>query len=336
MAETTFEEWKAINAPFAPLYSAIEMRTDPEKPLLLAHYTSVAVVEQILRHDEVWFANPLYMNDLEEMQAGLLVGTQLFPEFAKAAGGSDARAQILQEQYTYFFQRMTAQHVLDTYVFCLSEHSPDDSDGKLSMWREYGSKGNGAALVFNTARINYLPHSPLIVAKVAYKTRQERLDAIRQTLTGWASTTQASKLPDDRLYIASHVALTLLTSLALTTKHKGFQEEAEWRVVYLAERDSVNYFKSCKSYFVGPRGVEPKLKLKFGVSYHANGPGAPEGPPPPPVSAGNLADIVEFILLGPTTSSPLAQAAFQRMLEGVKPELVGKVLASSIPLRPSS
>lgn len=336
MADATFDEWKAIIAPFDPLYSAIELRTGPEKPLLLAHYTSVSVVEQILRNDEVWFANPLYMNDLEEMRAGLLMGTELFPEVAKVAGGSEARAQILRQQYRYFLQRMTAQHVLDTYVFCLSEHSRDDHDGKLSMWREYGSKGNGAALVFNTARINYLTHSPLLVAKVAYKTRQERLDAIRQTLAGWAATTQASSLPDDRLYIASHVALTLLTLLALTTKHRGFQEEAEWRVVYLAERDSVNYFKTCKSYFVGPRGVEPKLKLKFGVTYQANASGAPGGPPPPPISAGKLADILEFILLGPTTSSPLAQAAFQRMLEGVKPELVGKVFASSIPLRPSS
>jgi len=40
-------------------------------------------------------------------------------------------------------------------VFCLCEHTPGDTDGKLSMWREYGSKGNGAALVFNTARISY-------------------------------------------------------------------------------------------------------------------------------------------------------------------------------------
>jgi hypothetical protein len=190
--------------------------------------------------------------------------------------------------------------------------------------------------VFNTGRLNYQPHSPLIVAKVAYKTRQERLDSIRQTLKAWAATTKAGKLPDDRLYLASHAALSLLTSLALTTKHKGFEEEAEWRVVYLAERDSTNFFKSCRSYFVGPRGVEPKLKLKFGMSYAAAGPLAPGAAPPPPVSAGKLVDILEFILLGPTTSSPLAKAAFQRMLEGIKPELVDKVSTSSIPLRPSS
>jgi len=92
---------------------------------------------------------------------------------------------------------------------------------------------------------------------------------IRQGLKDWAEITAASKLPDNRLYIAAHAALSFMTSLALTTKHKGFEEEAEWRVVYMTERDPLNYFKACKSYYVGPRGVEPKLKLKFGVEYNA-------------------------------------------------------------------
>lgn len=49
-----------ILEPYDSLYSAIETKTSPEKPLLPAHYTSVQVVEQILRNDEIWFGNPLY------------------------------------------------------------------------------------------------------------------------------------------------------------------------------------------------------------------------------------------------------------------------------------
>ena len=36
------------------------------KPLL-AHYTSISNLEKILKDDEIWLSNPLFMNDLEEV-----------------------------------------------------------------------------------------------------------------------------------------------------------------------------------------------------------------------------------------------------------------------------
>ena len=66
MAEPTTEEVTEITKVFNGLYINFRIKTDPQEPLLLAHYTSVQVVEQILKHEELWFSNPLYMNDLEE------------------------------------------------------------------------------------------------------------------------------------------------------------------------------------------------------------------------------------------------------------------------------
>ena len=37
------------------------------KPLL-AHYTTIGTFEQIVKRDEIWFSNPLYMNDIEEVR----------------------------------------------------------------------------------------------------------------------------------------------------------------------------------------------------------------------------------------------------------------------------
>ena len=39
---------------------------------LLAHYTSLSVLEKILKTDELWLSNPLFMNDLEEVRFGAL------------------------------------------------------------------------------------------------------------------------------------------------------------------------------------------------------------------------------------------------------------------------
>jgi hypothetical protein len=321
-----------ILALYQVLYSSIETKTDRAKPLLLAHYTSVQVIEQILRNDEVWLANPLYMNDLDEMRAGVLLGSQIFPEFARLAGGTPDRATRLIQSYNHYVAHLSTEAALDTYVFCLSEHPQGNTDGHLSMWREYGSKGNGAALVLNTQKINYQPHNPLIIAKVSYKTNDDRERALRANLDNWAKITQAAHLPDDQLYLAAYAAFGFVKSLALATKHTGFDEEKEWRVVYVPERDPFGYLKSCLDYFVGPRGVEPKLKYKFGKIYNPDPPKAGASP----LTSGALTDILEFVLLGPSASSPLAKAAFVRMLErNGKSAFADRVFPSTIPLRPA-
>jgi hypothetical protein len=45
-----------------------------EKKPLLAHYTSIRVLESIMKSEEMWFSNPLFMNDLQEMGFGITKG----------------------------------------------------------------------------------------------------------------------------------------------------------------------------------------------------------------------------------------------------------------------
>lgn len=42
--------------------------SNAERPLRLAHYTSLEVLEKIIQTEEIWFSNPLFMNDYEEVQ----------------------------------------------------------------------------------------------------------------------------------------------------------------------------------------------------------------------------------------------------------------------------
>ena len=48
---------------------------------------------------------------------------------------------------------------------------------------------------------------------------------------------------------------------ALFTKHHGFKEEKEWRIVYHPDNDREKKFSHMLDYHVSSRGVEPKLKL---------------------------------------------------------------------------
>ena len=213
MAEPTKEDVFGIIQQYDGLYSRFQTKTSPDQPLLLAHYTSVETVERILKDEEVWFSNPLYMNDLEEMRAGIGIGSQLFPQYAQLADAEPNRISLLIQTFNHCMAHLAVEAALDTYVFCLCEHDPEkDMDGLLSMWREYGKKGNGAALVFNTQKVNYQPHNPLLIAKVNYTSPKEREEQLKAALGEWARITRAASLPLDRLYLAAYSAFNFVKS----------------------------------------------------------------------------------------------------------------------------
>jgi hypothetical protein len=199
MANPTQAEFIAIWQAFLVLYNRLRIVSSPRNGLL-AHYASVPTVEQILRTNQVWLSNPLYMNDMQEMRAGISLANQKFGAAARIAGGSEARAEILVKAYNSYFSHFDTQTAFDTYIFCLSRQKPDDRDGILSMWREYGSRGNGVAVVFNMEKVHFTPNSPLLVAEVSYDSDSERAAHLDAHLSEWATITQRLNLPDDHLF----------------------------------------------------------------------------------------------------------------------------------------
>jgi hypothetical protein len=298
----------------------------PAKRPLLAHYTSIAVLEAILRNNEVWLSNPLFMNDLEEVRFGIHTGARLFLGSSEIefACRTKQRFDLLKSAFNSYFNTFDSEHVLDTYVFCLSKHEKEDTDGLLSMWRGYGGNGNGAAIVFDTAKIVAREESPLIIAHVHYGTKEERSNWLQQRITEFAEILTKSDIPDDKLSFGSYYFFERLKLFAIFTKHRGFKEENEWRVVYMRDRDRAKVFDKMFSYWVGPCGVEPKLKLKA------------EAIPDLPETDLNLSKIVERVILGPSLSSPLARLTIQKMLDTLgRSELKDRIVSSTIPFRPA-
>jgi hypothetical protein len=310
---------------FQPLFSDIEQSDNFEnQSLLLAHYTSLSTLEAILKNDEVWFSNPLFMNDMEEVRFVVVEGARRFvisQEILDAAG-SDERRKLVKSSFDSHFNKFAEMHVLDTYVFCLSLYDANDIDGRLSMWRGYGSNGNGACLVIDSSKIPRVEESPLIFSKVHYASAQQRMDWIDALISKFCSILKASSIPDDQLSTATYYFFERIKLFALFTKHTGFKEEQEWRVVYMPDRDTSDSLKKMLHYSIGPRGIEPKLKFKVGYISGVTSEGL------------TLSKMIDRIVLGPTTSSPLAKATLLRVLDLIeKPELKERVMSSSIPFR---
>ena len=291
---------------------------------LLAHYTSIDVLEKIMKTDEIWLSNPLFMNDLEEVRFSLQQGARSFlqNEVVSEACGSPERAQLLKHAFSHYYNQFDKEHAFDTYVFCLSEHDPTNTDGLLSMWRGYGGQGNGAALVFNTRFVTEdNPASPLILTRVHYASADKRIEWLNDKLLQWCVILKNASIPDDKIHVAAYLFFHAIKFFALKSKHDGFKEEREWRIIYMPERDPQRIWKEKLKlhYVVGPRGVEPKLILKI--------------EPFDPAQTWKFGDIISNIILGPSLSSWLARRSIERMLEAVgKPEFreKGVCVANSI------
>ncbi|WP_416424483.1 DUF2971 domain-containing protein [Pseudomonas sp. App30] len=307
------------------VWGDLEQDSDfPAQRPLLAHYTSVAVLDMMMGNDEIWFSNPLYMNDLEELRFGMIQGASAFrnsPEL-RAAFTDEGLYESLVRHFDHFFFEFDAKHAFDTYVMCLARHDTENNDGLLSMWRGYGAGGSGVAIVFDTAKINAADNSPLIIGAVRYASTQARLKWIRDKLAEIANLIRGITPSDEEL---SHIAyhwIERLKVFSLFTKHEGFHEEREWRIVYMSERDTESKLKEMHGYAVTPRGVEPKLKFKVRPL---------EGMFDEQLS---LEGIVDRIILGPTTSTAIAANSVKRLLQQKgKPSLAEKIVPSTIPFR---
>lgn len=307
------------------IWDDLEEQNDfPAQRPLLAHYTSLAVLDMMMGNDEIWFSHPLYMNDLEELRFGMIEGANAFRVNSelKSAFQDDQMYLKLMDYFNNLFIDFDTNHVLDTYIMCLAKHEHTDNDGLLSMWRGYGAGGSGVAIVFDTSKISASEDSPFIIGPVKYGTRAERLTWIETKIKGMAEIVTGATPSDEDLYCLAYHWIERLKVFSLFTKHIGFREEQEWRIVYMSERDSERKLKEMHGYAITTRGVEPKLKFKVKPLEGLFGEHL------------SLDEIVDRIILGPTTSTALTMNSVKRLLNHrAKPNLSNKVVPSTIPFR---
>jgi hypothetical protein len=197
------------------------------------------------------------MNDIEEVRFGILQGIQLFFNNAaiREACGSKERYTKLYDVFNIISNVFLNEHAIDVYLLCLSEHQQNNNDGLLSMWRGYGGNGNGVAFVIDTSKVVSLPTSPLILARVEYSSTETRLQWINNKLIQFANLFKEINVPDEHFLSAAIRLFNRIKLYALLTKHHGFSEEKEWRIIYLKDRDIEKRFASMCDYAISNRGL---------------------------------------------------------------------------------
>jgi hypothetical protein len=179
------------------------------------------------------------MNDYSEIKYGIelfnraLSSEAIGPRFERLLNSMncDLHARLINSLRA-IFESQNSQ----TYIACLSEHGNSPNDllyGRLSMWRAYGGNEN-VALIFNGEVVTGSDGpsgafvSPVLYADLGkfiskFSILLDRLD---------------HHLPSFQHIDPESILRTLVWVFhfaTISTKHPGFSEEREWRIIYSPE-----------------------------------------------------------------------------------------------------
>lgn len=286
----------------------------------LVHYTSAEAAINILKSKEVWMRKSSCMDDFMEVRHGLQclaaayhgeIGQRLKKilddMFSGISGDITKRFDSVQDRFEY-----------DTYLLCVSEHDDlEDEFGRLSMWRAYGDT-TGVALVMNNAPFFNEADLKAFTSPVAYLDDARFEEEFSRLVDGIeADSNFVHALGRE---CVTRYVFTAFMLAALCTKHPGFKEEREWRVIYPPALGKSDYL--VKDIRVIRGAPQPIYKIPLRDIPQANFFGA------------EIPALLDRIIIGPTEYGAAMLEAFEDLLacRGVD-NPANRISVSDIPLR---
>ena len=287
-----------------------------------AYYTSAEVAFSIMNSRELWMRQTRVMNDRSEAThgfEGLKLGLQTddgkrLIDWASSRYPSAVRS--------LFGRGSTTEIALnDAFLLCLSEHAGVVAEeahmGRLSMWRAYGGRA-GVALLFDRDLLMSESARPQTIFSV--KVRYETVAELAERVNCWARSIleeiEVFEGYDDEIgaWIWFDRAFK---SFVLGTKHPGFREEREWRLVHLSGPTGERYALEYETVNGLP---QPVIKLKLGDQRLS------DSDPP------SFDQVFKGAIIGPC-DAPDAVAAALRSVSTKRQVPEVPIVISDIPLR---
>ena len=239
----------------------------------LAHYTSIDTIYKIIEANEFWMSHPLNMNDSYELINGIKIAQNLIPKLLSKIDIKDEYKHKISQMYKAYCDFDALSNHKNIYILCFSEIKHDDDNGTLSMWRGYGLNGGGASLVIDPSFLSIDKHQKIIFNKVKYTDDTGIENLIEKLIICFLSKFKSDfenvqpctiYNTSSYLYRYCNVLFQRLTIAALFTKHYGFSEEQEWRIVYFDQSNTnENEFINMIKIHNTDIGLQKKLQLNI-------------------------------------------------------------------------
>lgn len=227
---------KEISEIFFPHHNKQLKRVKDER-ISFAHYTNADTAFKIIRNQELWLRNIALMNDYREFEHGKKLLVDLIKESEEGRYlrriSEDIFPGVFEKSFTNF-ENWAPYIKNDFFISCFSEYKSSDVEntGRLSMWRAYGGNA-GVAIIFKPDFFRILSDiRALDFSSVAYLKNEQLRQEIANLSDSISSNLDLVKgIGADSL--GSHL-FNIFRFSALCNKHKGFEEEQEWRLIATA------------------------------------------------------------------------------------------------------
>jgi len=307
------------------LYPGAKSDSLPTGDAFFVHYTSAEAALKIIRSKRLWMRNTNCMADFREVQHGvdLLNGFFTTERKERFCGAVALCAPNAAEEAINLFNNWWNDIRFNTFIASLSEHDSkkEDNCGRLSMWRGFGV-GNvpRVALVLKVPAVSDAPGSlNLAFSPVMYLSQKETENTLLEVIGNVEKNRDLLRSLDRQLLV--RFILHTLVSMAVCMKHQGFQEEREWRVVYLPELASSPLIQSSVETIGGVPQVVYQLPLDVTVN--------------PVLADIDLPRVLHRLIIGPSPYPWAMHQAFSRALVDARvPDAGSRVWTSDIPIRP--
>jgi hypothetical protein len=288
----------------------------------MVHYTDARAATSIIRNKAVWMRNATGMNDSSEVHHGLGCLISAYnDETAKPM--RQLMAELLGEQFKIFennFNSRMNDMRFSTYLLCVSEHEDDeDGLGRLSMWRAYGRTTRVGLVMKSDVFFNESHALMAFSVPVAYQSQAEFKRDFRQLVERILDQRQSLESVDKSELFSMFFSTFLF--FALCTKHPGYREEKEMRVLH------------CPTIWPSKRlirdietvGDAPEVVYKIPL----------RDIPEEGLSGIEIPALLDHLIIGPTNHNPWAtyEAFVSLLRDAGVPNPEAKVRISEIPLR---
>lgn len=313
-------DFNRIKQIFFP-YTELKTREVISEGNRFVYYTTADTATSILKNKQIWMRNTSAMNDYLEVEHGF----DCLHAAYKEASGNSFNAVLntcfsgLADELRNFFDGWLPTVRRETYITCLSEHlRSEDQNGRLSMWRAYGGETGIALVLKGDVMFNESNALNVFSSPVAYLTP----DAFAARFKEIAENMQREQefITNLGRDVVKNLAFNMLLFGILCTKHPGFHEEREWRVV----ASPAIYPTQHATYSVEVIRGTPQAVLKLDLKNH----------PDQGLVGLAIPELLDRLIIGPCQFPHVISGAFHRILQeaGVsKPE--SKIIVSDIPLR---
>lgn len=306
-------------------YNLQRLHEAKTKGFSFAHYTSAANALSIIKNKNVWMRNASEMNDFSEISHGhscLKAAWDDRTQGARIKGLLESVEGGLVERLGQAYNERFYDRARRTFMLSVSEHGQGVIDenqyGRLSMWRAYGGNTNVALVLSSRPFLSETSATQAYTSPVFYGDQSMFIQEFTKVVDAFEENlTLARELGGDAV---KSLFENIFHFSVLSTKHPGFSEEREWRVIYspsLFAADKINLHLEVVN------GV-PQQVYKFPlVDYPSEG-----------LIGVTLPDLLERVIIGPTNSAEtIAEAlGLALMQEGVQ-DWSDRVSLSKIPLR---